>query len=190
LIGYAGAAYMFNNLTENLANKRPVFDPVGLIEDYYKSEEKTGKSLVGIPGIVGRPESKSYITDKNIGEKVLDAYSAIGRAGEITDLPIFAVFADALPTLGTIFMSDKTDRVKLETFEDAVIKTAASVVKGGNQARKTISGLQAAGGVYVDPKYLNEKNKIDFNDAGSYELWKKIMLPCLIKINLKEHLNP
>jgi len=151
IIKYGTTAYLLNNALERFSGKRPAFDPFGLIDDALKSEKETSTTQVGL----GRVPSKSFVKLVDLPGKALDALTAMNRIGNISDLPLSTFVTNIKPFAETIIDSSKSSEDKKEYLNDFLLKFGAAFVKGGNQLRKTVTGVQAVAYTYNDPKYTN-----------------------------------
>jgi hypothetical protein len=166
---YSVAAYLINNAVEKANNRRPAFDPIGLTEDYLKSQDKTTQSpftekakglpLVGpaLTSVAGRAPSKSFIGgDEEFVAKLIDGFTGVSRVS-LQDLPSYNVVIK-LPQLYDILRGQGPyEKVgNLETIQRAAVEDLISqLIPGGNQAKKVVAGLRA-----ISPEGYVDERKI------------------------------
>jgi len=158
---YGIAAYMLNNGIEYVNNRRPAFDPIGLVDDYMKGQKGTTESQVGM----GRARSATQIkTGTDLFNKAKEAIfgranadlatsPALGFVG--TDKPLGKLLAYAFQSVinRDITPSQQPEQFQKELALDLLFSTGTQFLKGGAQVAKTINGMRAIFGSYFDPKY-------------------------------------
>ena len=158
---YGIAAYMLNNGIEYVNNRRPAFDPIGLVDDYMKGQKGTTESQVGM----GRARSATQIkTGTDLFNKAKEAIfgranadlatsPALGFVG--TDKPLGKLLAYAFQSVinRDITPSQQPEQFQKELALDLLFSTGTQFLKGGAQVAKTINGMRAIFGSYYDPKY-------------------------------------
>jgi len=152
---YLAGAYLLNNQIEKANNRRPIFDPVGLVEDYYKGQKLETKSLVSLPPSLQRVPSKSYFKDAaNVANEVVKNITGISNI-DLSGLPSLRTIKDVPAFFKTL--SDPERANKNAAAIEIGGRLLTTFIKGGSQARKTILGIRALNEGYVDESQLNPK---------------------------------
>lgn len=186
---YLGSAYLINNLTERASNARPLFDPIGLVEEAFKSEKKTSKTLIPEPKVpvpftgvsIPLPErvpSKPYTSLMQLPKRIVESLSGVSKVGSILEAPAFSAIKSIYDATADVAKGTQSKEDKQEYAQDFAMKFAATFIKGGNQARKLATGLQAIFGTYNDPRYTNLKdvpNWEEYSDRKFEEESRKII---------------
>jgi hypothetical protein len=169
---YSVAAYLINNAVEKANNRRPAFDPIGLTEDYLKSQDKTSQSpftekakglpLVGpaLATVAGRAPSKSFIgNNEDFVLELGDSLLGVSKVS-LKDLPSMDLlfrtgeYLDIFRGQGAYENVDNLDNIQAAAREEIFLK----LLPGGNQAKKTLAGLRAIGpDGYVDERKIKEQ---------------------------------
>jgi len=168
-VTYLAGAYLINNQIERVNNRRPVFDPIGLVEDAYKGKGLKTETMIGkgkqvnvpLPPALGRVPSKSYFKDfTSVAQEIAKNITGISNI-DLSSLPSVRTIRD-VPEFIKI-ANDPERANKNAALAEVGGRLLASFVKGGSQTRKTLLGIYAIANGYVDESKINPKKLSTLN---------------------------